>query len=224
MKPYYEDEWVTLYHGDCREVLAWLDADVLVTDPPYGIAWSAEGQVGRRFKGVERTSVRPPIANDETTAARDEVISLWGGARPMLVFGSPRLAPPEGTKHVLTWRKPNDAGLVGSWLPWRRDTESVYVLGAWPKSEGLASSVLEGPRGMHSYLSGHPHSKPLSLLEDLILKCPPGVVADPFSGGGSTLVAAKALGRRAIGVEVDERYCEIAARRLAQDTLFGSAS
>lgn len=228
MKPYYSDDLVTLYHGDCREITAWLEADVLVTDPPYGIAWN-QNLNGYTLRGYAKTAEHDHdgIANDEDTSARDEALALWGD-RPALCFGSPRLALPTGTRHVLTWQKPLDSGLVGSWLPWRRDTESIYVLGPWPRATAKTSSIIQGPRGMHAYLVAgkdrHPHAKPLSVLEPLIGACPPGVVADPFAGSGSTLVASKGLGRRAIGVELDERYCEIAAKRLAQDTLFGGVA
>jgi site-specific DNA-methyltransferase (adenine-specific) len=225
-KPYYADESVTLYHGDCREITAWLEADVLVTDPPYGIAWklNLSGYLLRGYRrGIEPN--HDGIANDEDTSARDAALEAWGD-RPALVFGSPRLSPPEGVKHVLTWKKPLDAGVIGSALPWRRDTESVYVLGKWPKSNGTASSVLDGPSGMRSYVDGsHPHAKPVSVLQSLITSTPPGVIADPFSGSGSTLVAAKRCGRKAIGIELEERYCEVIAKRLAQGVLdFGEAT
>ena len=82
-----------------------------------------------------------------------------------------------------------------------------------------------GRAGVVARSGGHPHAKPLDLLAQLLAMTPGGVIADPFAGSGSTIVAAKALGRRAIGVELDERYAEIAARRLSQCVLdFGDAS
>lgn len=212
--PYYSDDLVTLYHGECREVTAWLEADVLITDPPYGIAWKGGGYNGQRKHSG--------IANDATTEARDAVLDLWSG-RPALVFGAPLLPLPAGTKQVLVWQKPADAGVVGSSFGWRRDWEAIYVLGEWLRLPASRSSVIPTPGGMGSYLNGHPHAKPTGLMEILIETCS-GMVADPFAGSGSTLVAAKQVGRRAIGVEIEERYCEIAAKRLAQDTLFGGAA
>jgi site-specific DNA-methyltransferase (adenine-specific) len=204
---YYEDEWVTLYHGDCREFPQWTDADALVTDPPYGIDWK-----GTSYNtGARRSS----IANDKTTAARDEALALWGTKRPALVFGSQLLAPPDGTKQVLVWRKPPDAGFMGTVGGYRRDWEAIYLMGAWPSKAAERSAVIESPGTMNSYLSGHPHAKPVSLME-MLIRSTDGVIADPFAGSGSTLIAARNLGRKAIGVELDEKYCELIVKRLCQ--------
>lgn len=212
--PYYEDELITLYHGDCLEVTEWLAADVLVTDPPYGRGWR-QGNLGNDAHGG--------IANDESTAVRDAALSRWGGVA--IVFGDLMLPPPGGTQQVLVFHKPTNAGVRGATAGFRRDAEAVYLLGGWPSGIGGDSSVLRtiarSQGGTHSIVgrTGHPHAKPGDIMQRLIQVCPPGVIADPFAGSGSTLVAAKALGRRAIGVELEERYCEIAARRLAQDVL-----
>lgn len=216
MKPYYQDDLVALYHGDCREITAWLEADVLVTDPPYGIAWKGGGYNGQRKHAG--------IAHDDTTDARDTVLDTWGDDRPAVVFGAPLIAPPPKPRQILVWQKPSDSGLVGSTTGWRRDWEAIYLLGPWPQLSGTRSSVITTPGGMGLYLNGHPHAKPVGLMEMLIDSAEGRVVADPFSGSGTTLVAAKQLGRHAIGVELEERYCEMAARRLTQDTLFGGAA
>lgn len=217
MKPYYADESVTLWLGDCLEELAWLEADVLVTDPPFGIAWATHGG-GRDLRNWAPRQPKEGIANDHDTSARDAALEAWGD-KPSIVFGSPLKAPPADTIQVLVWRKPLDAGIVGARFTWRRDWEAIYLRGRWPRVNPKRSSVIESQGGLERYRNGHPHAKPVDLLEHLIEEAPPGVIADPFAGSGSTLVAAARLGRKAIGVELEERYCEIAARRLAQGVL-----
>jgi DNA modification methylase len=219
--PYYADESVTLYLGDCREVTEWLAADVLVTDPPYGIGWSQGARAGTK------SYAREGIANDQDTAARDTVLALF--KRSAIVFGSPTTAAPAGARWTLVYQKPPDAGMFGSFAGFRRDWEAIYLVGSWPQDVATRSSVLRtrapsivsitATRYRNDRGAGHPHAKPLDVMETLIDACPPGTIADPFAGSGSTLVAARNLGRRAIGVEIDERYAERAARRLAQGVL-----
>jgi len=223
MTPYYDHGGVTLYHGDCREITDWLSADVLVTDPPYGIGWC------RSLNRRRASQAHAGIANDGDTAARDEVLETWG-LRPAVVFGSLYAPFPDGHVQALVWRKPGDAGVVGSVTGFRRDVELIFLVGEWPKREVRWSSVLDsGMRmvgGSHSPAGryGHPHAKPVDVMEQLIAACPAGVVADPFAGSGSTLVAARHQGRAAIGVEIDERYCEVIARRLDQGSLFAKVA
>lgn len=214
--PYYSDDLVTLFLGDCREITSWLEADVLVTDPPYGIGWSIGTNKAAKSKAHDG------ILNDVDTTCRDEVLAMWG-SRPAMLFGA-WSAPFPPARQTLVWRKPVDAGVVGSTTGWRRDTELIFLVGDWPILTSKWSSVIETNGGKARYLNGHPHAKPDHLMQTLIERTPAGVIADPFAGSGSTLVAAKQVGRRAIGIELDEKYCEMAARRLAQDTLFGGAA
>lgn len=217
---YYQDDLVTLYHGDCRDIDAWLSADVLVSDPPYGREW----RQGRLKNKRQADDSHVGIAGDLDTSVRDDVLARWG-ERVALVFGDLMLPPPTGTKQVLVYRKPPNAGTRGAMGGFRRDVEAVYIVGPWPTGIGGRTSVVataarsqgnpSSPQGKY----GHPHVKPLDVMENLIMACPAGVLADPFAGSGSTLVAAKLQGRHVIGVELEERYCEMAAKRLAQDVL-----
>lgn len=214
-EPYYTDDHVTIYHGDCREVTAWLAADVLVTDPPYGIAY--ETGMDHRA-GTNRDRVRS-VAGDADSDLRDVALEMWG-VRPAIIFGSWKVQRPSGTKALLTWHKGMNCGMGDLSIPWKPNTEEVYVLGSGFHGH-RGSSVLDyqAPVSQSSWGRLHPTEKPVELMRDLVGKCPDGVVADPFMGSGSTLRAAKDLGRHAIGIELDERYCEIAAKRCAQEVL-----
>ena len=228
--PYYEDESVRLYLGDCREITEWLGADVLVTDPPYGRGQAGidatNRSVGRTYRG-EKKDGSAAIVADEDTGTRDAALAMWG-KRPAFVFGDLRIAHPAGTGQVCVYRKPPDAG-YRSTAGFRRDIEGIFLLNL-PAGYGGRSSVITtaAPRiggGGPCTRYGHPHAKPVDVMEDLIRACPPGVIADPFTGSGSTLVAARNLGRRAIGVEVKEEHCERAARRLEQTAFdFGESA
>ena len=223
--PYYADDFVTLYHGDCREVTAWLEADVLVTDPPYGVRW------GRRFGDARLgTKGRPTqadvIEGDRDPGARDASLAMWGN-RPAVVFGSWRVPRPVGIRSLLIWHKEGSYSGPSN-APFFTNHEEIYVLGdgEWQRGAAPLRSVITTTETRHHEpgRTGHPTSKPTALMETLLTKCPPGDIADPFAGSGSTLIAARQHGRRVIGVEIDERYCEAAAKRLAQDTLFGGVA
>jgi DNA modification methylase len=193
VKPYYQDDAVTIYHGDCREILPLVDAaDVLVTDPPY-----------------------PNNAGyfDAAVSAACEVLGAWDGSA--LAFWT-ELEPAPGLASLVAvhiWHRANVNG---------RPYEPIYQ--REPDARKRRSDVLRhaaifdgvGP-GCWEYL-GHPTQKPVALMQALIAKTA-GTVVDPFMGSGSTIHAAKNIGRRAIGIEIEERYCEIAARRCAQEVL-----
>jgi hypothetical protein len=140
--PYYADESVTLWLGDCREVADWLAADVLVMDPPYGIAWQ-QGAIGARRRRPDRPRYgrNDGIVGDLDTAVRDTALAMWGD-RCAMAFGSPMLAPPAGTRQVLVYRKPPDAGARGAMAGFRRDVEHVYLVGPWRSGMGGRSSVV----------------------------------------------------------------------------------
>ena len=219
-EPYYTDDGVTLWHGDCLKITEWLAADVLCTDPPYGRSWR-QGEIAPPHQA---SNAHAGILNDHSTETRDAALRMWGAA-PAVVFGDLMLAPPSGTKLTAIYRKPPDAGARGAIAGVRRDAEALYFVGKWASGIGGRSSIFAttaptvGGRSGVARRAGHPHAKPLDVLAALVELCPPGVIADPFAGSGTTLVAAKQAGRKAIGVELDERYCEAAARRLSQGVL-----
>jgi DNA modification methylase len=225
MTPYYQDDAVTIYHGDCRDINAWdIAGGVMVTDPPYGIAYESNMH-GHGLDTATTANRAVSIVGDESTELRDDVLQRWG-SRPALVFGSWKAPRPATTRHILTWVKGDHLGMGDLSIPWRPNTEEIYVIGTgFTGHRGTSCLSYPGPVTWASKGRSHPHEKPVDLLRDLIGKCPPlAEVVDPFMGSGSTLRAAKDLGRRAIGIEISEAYCEIASNRMAQEVLdFGAA-
>lgn len=246
MRPYYEDALVQIFHGDCRDVLPTLGAgvDLVLTDPPYGdtsLSW--DRRVGEwqscipvdtsqlwcfgslRFMLAERDG----FARGDWTLAQEIVWEKHNGSG----FHADRfrrvhelavhfyrgdwaskykcpLTTPDATKRTVRRKgRPAHTGHI--------DQATAYV--SEDGGPRLMCSVLR-VRSEHGRAQ-HPTQKPLGILTPLILfSCPPdGMVLDPFMGSGSTLVAAKSLGRRAVGIETEEKYAEIAAERCRQEVL-----
>lgn len=150
----------------------WLTADVLVTDPPYGID----------YQSAHYGSLPRSIAGDLDTRERDGALAAWGD-RPAIVFGSWRRPRPVGTRALLVWDTKGALGMGDLALPWKPSHQEMYVLGSGFTGRRTSDVLTYAPvqaRASHGRL--HPHQKPVDLLRDLLGKCPPGVVADPFAG------------------------------------------
>ena len=228
MKPYYERNGITIYHGDCREILPGLSAnvDIVVTDPPYGIAYST----GRRQRDT-RSSTRlvndllvalAPLLNDTAAALapllNDTAALYWFIAPARLDVALPILRRWD-IPNVLVWDKGNcTAGDLQTTYGQQWEAVIYARKGRGPLIGGRDRDILRFSRGNTAeYL--HPTQKPIALLAYLIGRHKGETILDPFMGSGTTLAAAKSLGRNAIGIEIDERYCEVAAKRLEQEVL-----
>ncbi|RKI08296.1 site-specific DNA-methyltransferase [Corallococcus sp. AB030] len=224
MKPYFQSDTITLFHADCRDALLGLPSksvDVLLTDPPYGMAYEAKGRSGAAIRADgSRQGMR--VFRQALTAAGPAlkpdlhafVFCHWeswpdffdAASAHMKIKGAP-----------IWWKARGGMGdCAASFAP---DYE-VVLHGTGPTRRALFGkrhgAVLSGYPPVPARARTHPTEKPVNLLAYLLERaCPKGgLVLDPFVGSGATLVAAQQLGLRAVGVELDERYCEAAARRL----------
>jgi hypothetical protein len=214
LTPYYSENGITIYHGDCREVAPALGrVELLCTDPPYGVAFKS-GWNGRHGDCAVR--------HDQTTELRDWMLENieYHGA---FVFGSVRSLRPYTVAAVLIWDKGEHVGMGDLGLPWKPNFEEIYVMGEGFYAARRGSSVIKfnAIAGCVGLVTSrlHPVEKPVELMRYLISRHVGQTVLDPFMGSGTTLRAAKDLGRKAIGIEIEERYCEIAANRLRQEVL-----
>lgn len=211
VKPYYEEAGIQIFHGDCREILPTLGpVDLVLTDPPYGIS-HRRGICGDRGKGWTLGASR--IHGDEspfdpTPFIANECI-LWGAN-----YYSDKL--PAAVGRWLIWDKQCHGGsgdFSEAEIAWHNRGSAVKFFRHMWLGVQRASEVGESRL--------HPTQKPMALMRWCIqqAKASGGTILDPFMGSGTTLRAAKDLGRKAIGIEIEEKYCEIAAKRLSQGVL-----
>ncbi|MCY1043313.1 site-specific DNA-methyltransferase [Corallococcus sp. bb12-1] len=224
MKPYYANDTITLFHGDCRDHLLGLPSesvDLLLTDPPYGMAYEAKGRSGAAIRADgSRQGMR--VFRQALTSAGHAlkpdmhayVFCHWESWPDFFDAASAHLR----IKGALVWWKAR--GGMGDCAAGYAPDYEVVLHGTGPKRRPLTGkrhgAVLAGYPPVPARARTHPTEKPVNLLAYLVERsCPKGgLVLDPFVGTGATLVAAQQLGRRAVGVEIEERYCEAAARRL----------
>ena len=190
MTPYYDEDGITIYHGDCREVLPALrPVPLVVTDPPY--------------PGYDKGWEVPDVAAILASIDSPIKVVFW----PVLV---PSPLPEHTAEHI--WHKPNGQS--------RYHYERVLVSGGSPGAKvWRVAAILPNYVQYAAECVDHPTQKPVKLLHHILCQYPADLVLDPFMGSGTTLKAARDLSRKAIGIELDERYCEIAATRLAQGVL-----
>jgi site-specific DNA-methyltransferase (adenine-specific) len=212
--PYYSDDLVTIYHGAAEDILPsqvpW--AGCIVTDPPYGIAIVAgNGRVGGGKAGREMKYL--PVAGDDTPFDPSHLLAL---DLPLILWGGNHYGRLPAASCWLVWDK--RVGIAS-------DNFADCEL-AWTNLAGPARLYRHVWRGYNrqdrSEARLHPTQKPVALMRWCLEKTT-GLALDPYMGSGTTLVAAKSLGRKAIGIEIEERYCEIAANRCRQEVLGLSA-
>ncbi len=232
MKPYYEDSAVKIFHGDCREILPQLEpVDLVLTDPPYG---NLTGGYELKPGGVARV-INKSISIGDVWKASFDWLSLIPQTKQLIVFTTYH-----AMQNLLT-TIPGKLMLIGSWhkpnshpgLPTTPHYSVEFYIGTaltngcdWigikdfiEECQDMGGCISTGERIKNfDGSNAHPTQKPLRVILRLI-PAKVQTILDPFMGSGTTLRAAKDLGRKAIGIEIEEKYCEIAARRMGQEVL-----
>ncbi len=204
MKPYYQDSYATIYHADCREILPQLEkVDMVLTDPPYGIKidhWDERvpHELLSQFLDI---SLGPVIWFGAASQLKNDIIKFDPPPDRILIW-APRFTLSKSSANGIAFRRHP----IYCWrLPEKRFNGPVWDI--------LDHCTDRGNDWEHCC------TKPLKLIESLAQIINEGTILDPFMGSGTTLVAAKNLGRKAIGIEIEEKYCEIAVKRLRQEVL-----
>lgn len=215
MKPYYQDDYCTVYHGDCREMLPELPkVDLVLTDPPYGINY----QSNMRFKQMEKIKndnivfiewIKLLNCNVFVCFCRWDMMNLWKNKIDEFLK----------IRGCLVWHKAC-GGLGDLKRSFLVDYEMIlyatrddFIIPG-KRCGSIWKCLIDSPGSYE-----HPTQKPIGIMNLILERFGGETILDPFMGSGTTLRAAKDLQRKAIGIEIEEKYCEIAARRLEQEVL-----
>jgi site-specific DNA-methyltransferase (adenine-specific) len=219
-KPYFEKQGITIYHGDCRDVLHLIDADLCLTDPPWGVSNNNANQ--KRKRGYSAYDPNQPSKDWKPCFGDDRPFD----PTPLLRF-----------KNVVMWGANHFADKLPAssfWFCWDRkcekaadsdttDCELAWVRGKKYRTTRMFRHMWAGFQrdSQVGQKHKHPMEKPVALMSWCLSWFPDAaVVVDPYMGSGPVLEAALLNGRKAIGFEIEEEYCEVAAKRLAQGVLF----
>ena len=211
MKPYYEKDGITIYHGDCRGILPDLPkVDLVLTDPPYGIGEAAGKNKSRGCLAVSRDYGK---LNWDDTTIEDQLMNNILQYPYVIVWGGNYYRVPPSSCW-LVWDKDNgQTDFADCELAWTNLSRAVR------KFKWRWQCMLQERGGDKKDFRQHPTQKPIALMRWCISLTDATTILDPFMGSGTTLLAAKKEGCEAIGIEIEERYCEIAANRLRQGVL-----
>lgn len=240
MRPYYSDDAVTLYHGDAWDLLQSTEGesfDCVITDPPFDARTHAMARSNRNGNGYGGGGNRVLSGGSDVRFAHMDhpaqvaLFERLGAITRRWVVSNLgtdtafrfELDPPPGLRvlRVGAWVKTNPMPIISSDRPAMGWEPIVYMHREDQKPRWNNGGRAGNWVGPTSQGSGHPTQKPLAMVESWVAAFtdPGDLILDPFAGSGTTLLAAKNNGRRAVGCELDERFCEIAARRLTQGVL-----
>lgn len=202
IKPYYQDDYCTIYHGDCLDILPQLPTvDLVLTDPPYGL--------GKKLYTGGTWATNPIYDSmlewDVKRVDNKLILKIITHGKKSIVWGGHLYSLPI-SRCWIVWEKQNKLQSMGACeLAWTNIDKPIKMI-----------TELSNPDGKRA----HPTQKPLSVMKFCIVSVDENqLILDPFMGSGTTLRAAKDLQRKAIGIEIEEKYCEIAAKRLSQEVL-----
>ena len=214
IEPYYNEDGITIYNADCRDVLPQLErVDLVLTDPPYGV----EGGHGGQLKDYRKADYAPNFADTP-----DYIKSVCVPVIEQCLILAKTVVMTPGTRCLCSYPQPDEVGAFYAAASSRigkfgfQNLHPIFFYGFY-KNRGKGALHTVFPMNETAEKNGHPCPKPFKAWKWLLNRClDSGVVLDPFMGSGTTLRAAKDLGLKAIGIEIERKYCDIAIERLRQ--------